>query len=104
MNSWKETKNTHEIYLNLRSNFYYLYSKTSHYAIQNELRKNIGKFITLHVIKSDNFLRKTPIECLSILYEAHLSKQVKNFLKDPIFIMMQSIFDIEWNKLNIKII
>lgn len=104
MNSWKEMNNNHEIYLNLRSNFYFLYSKTSCETIQKELRKIFGKLIKLYIVENNNFLKKTPMEYLKLLYTEQKLKLSKNLLNDPNFIMIQSLFDVKFNETSVKII
>lgn len=93
-----------EIKLNLRSQFSYLCSKASYNLIQLELSKNIGKSIRLYIVKNDNFLKKTPTEYLHILYEEQMSKLNQALLNDPNIIKIQSLFDVKFDKLDIKII
>lgn len=104
MNSWKNIINTQTIHLNVRSDFYHLYSKTLHDKIQIELSKNIGKAIKLHIIKNDDYLKKTPIEYIYLIYQKQISKLVQNLLDDPKIIMIKSFFNIEFDKSDIEII
>lgn len=104
MNSWKERVNFNEIHLYLRSKFYNLYSQTLHNIIQIELSKNLGKSIKLKIIKNDNFSKRTPMESLCLIYQKQLSKLAQNLLFDPNIIMIQSVFDIEFNASDITVI
>lgn len=104
MNSWKQVINNQKIYLNLRSQFYHLYSKIIRDTIQIELSRNIGTLIKLDIIKNDNFLQKTPMENLYNIYIKKLLKLKKNFLCDPNILMIKSFFDIKFNESDIKII
>lgn len=105
MNSWKQIININEICLNLRSHFYYLYSQTLRDMIQLELNKNMGATsIKLHIIKNDDFLKKTPMENLCLIYKQEISRLMQDFSNHPNVIMIKSFFNINFDKLDIHII
>lgn len=104
MNSWKENISSNEVYLNLRNRYKYLYSEVLDNMIRMECNNVLDISIKLRVEKNNNFLKKTPMELIYILYKEKISKLNKEFLINPDITLIQSFFDVEFNENDINII
>lgn len=104
MYSWSEHVSSHIVYLNLRYEYKFLYSKTLDKIIQTEFNDKFNTLIKLRIEKkTSNFSKKTPMELIYRLYEKQISKLKQEFLINPDCVLMRSFFDIEFNEVDINI-
>lgn len=98
MHAWRENIGVDEVYLNLRNEFKYLYSKKLESIIRAECYTKFGITVKLRIEKIKNLSKWTPMELICVLYRKKFVILQQELLKNTDVILIKSIFDVFFNE------